>query len=113
MTGGVGGLQGSLAEYAVVGWRSAAPKNPPISPCVKPRLSADLHHGVEGLGRSRCGASGKKVLIHGGAAASVSRHPDRPRRRRRGIRDRSAASKTFIERLGAVAIDYREMSVEN
>jgi NADPH:quinone reductase len=113
MTGGVGGLQGSLAEYAVVDADLLAPKPANLTMREAAALPLIFITAWEGLVDRAAVHSGQKVLIHGGAGVG---HVAIQIARAVGAEvfaTGSAASKTFIARLGAVAIDYREMSVEN
>lgn len=114
MTGGVGGLQGSLAEYAAVDADLLAPK--PVNLAMREAAALPLIFitAWEGLVDRAAVRSGQKVLIHGGAGgvghvAVQIAHAFGADVFATG----SAASAAFIERSGAVAIDYREMSVED
>ena len=114
MTGGVGGLQGSLAEYAVVDADLLAPKPANLTMREAAALPLIFITAWEGLVDRAAVHSGQKVLIHGGAggvghvAIQIARGLGAE-----VFATGSAASKTFIERLGAVAIDYRRMPVED
>lgn len=67
MTGGVGGIQGSLAEYAAVDARLIAPKPANLSMRQAAALPLAVITAWEGLvDRARVGA-GQRVLIQGGA----------------------------------------------
>jgi NADPH:quinone reductase-like Zn-dependent oxidoreductase len=113
MTGGVGGLQGSLAEYAVVDADLLAPKPANLTMREAAALPLIFITAWEGLVDRAAVHSGQQVLIHGGAggvghvAIQIARAVGAE-----VFATGSAASKTFIERLGAVAIDYRQMPVE-
>jgi NADPH2:quinone reductase len=114
MTGGVGGLQGSLAEYAAVDADLLAPK--PVNLAMREAAALPLIFitAWEGLVDRAAVHSGQKVLIHGGAGGVG--HVAIQIARAFGadvFATGSAASMAFIERSGAVAIDYREMSVED
>jgi NADPH2:quinone reductase len=114
MTGGVGGLQGSLAEYAAVDADLLAPK--PVNLAMREAAALPLIFitAWEGLVDRSAVHSGQKVLIHGGAggvghvAVQIARAFGAD-----VFATGSAASTAFIERSGAVAIDYREMPVED
>jgi NADPH:quinone reductase-like Zn-dependent oxidoreductase len=114
MTGGVGGLQGSLAEYAVVDADLLAPKPANLTMREAVALPLIFITAWEGLVDRAAVHSGQKVLIHGGAggvghvAIQIARGLGAE-----VFATGSAASKTFIERLGAVAIDYRQIPVED
>jgi len=112
MTGGVGGLQGSLAEYAVVDADLLAPKPANLTMREAAALPLIFITAWEGLVDRAAVHSGQKVLIHGGAGG-VGHVAIQIARSAEVFATGSAASKTFIERLGAVAIDYRQMSVED
>jgi len=114
MTGGVGGLQGSLAEYAAVDADLLAPK--PVNLAMRETAALPLIFitAWEGLVDRAAVHSGQKVLIHGGAggvghiAVQIARAFGAD-----VFATGSPLSAAFIERSGAVAIDYREMSVED
>jgi len=113
MTGGVGGLQGSLAEYAAVDADLLAPKPANLAMREAAALPLIFITAWEGLVDRAAAHSGQKVLIHGGAggvghiaiqiASAFGAEV---------FATGSAANQAFIERLGAVPIDYRQMSVE-
>src|SRR5258708_33890101 len=67
MTGGVGGLQGSLAEYAVVDADLLAPKPANLSMREAAALPLICITAWEGLVDRAALRSGQKVLVHGGA----------------------------------------------
>ena len=113
LTGGVGDLQGSLAEYVAVDTRllAAAPSSIPL------RAAAALPLAVitawEGLVDRAGVRSGQKVLVHGGAGGVG--HVAVQLARARGAQvyaTGSARSRTTIEALGAVAIDHTTTPVE-
>ncbi len=114
MTGGVGRLQGSLAEYAAVDADLLAPK--PVNLAMREAAALPLIFitAWEGLVDRAAVHSGQKVLIHGGAggvghvAVQIARAFGAD-----VFATGSSASAAFIESSGAVAIDYREMSVED
>ena len=114
MTGGVGGLQGSLAEYAAVDADLLAPKPANLTMREAAALPLIFITAWEGLVDRAAVHSGQKVLIHGGAggvghvAIQIARAVGAE-----VFATGSAASKTFIEGLSAIAIDYRKVSVEN
>ena len=113
MTGGVGGLQGSLAEYAAVDADLLAPKPANLAMREAAALPLIVITAWEGLVDRAALHSGQKVLIHGGAggvghiAIQIARAFGAE-----VFATGSAANHAFIERLGAVAIDYRQMSFE-
>jgi NADPH:quinone reductase-like Zn-dependent oxidoreductase len=114
MTGGVGGLQGSLAEYASVDADLLAAKPANLAMREAAALPLIFITAWEGLVDRAAIHAGQKVLVHGGAggvghiAIQVARAFGAE-----VFATGSAASKAFIERLGAVAIDYRAMPVED
>jgi NADPH:quinone reductase-like Zn-dependent oxidoreductase len=114
MTGGVGGLQGSLAEAAIVDADLLARKPGNLAMREAAALPLIFITAWEGL-VDRAGIhAGQKVLVHGGAggvghiAIQIARAFDAD-----VFATGSAERKAFIERLGATPIDYQKMSVEN
>jgi NADPH:quinone reductase len=114
MTGGVGGLQGSLAQYAAVDADLLAPKPANVTMRQAAALPLIFITAWEGL-VDRAGVhAGQKVLVHGGAggvghiAVQIARAFGAE-----VFATGSAASQAYIKLLGAVPIDYRAMTVEN
>lgn len=114
MTGGVGGLQGSLAQYAAVDADLLAPKPANLAMREAAALPLIFVTAWEGL-VDRAGVhAGQKVLVQGGAggvghiAVQIARAYGAD-----VFATGSAASQATIKRLGAVPIDYRAMTVEN
>jgi NADPH:quinone reductase len=114
MTGGVGGLQGSLAEYAAVDADLLAHKPANLSMREAAALPLIFITAWEGLvDRARIGA-GQTVLVHGGAggvghiAIQIARAFGA-----NVFATGSAKSLAFIARLDATPIDYAEQSVED
>jgi NADPH:quinone reductase len=114
MTGGVGGLQGSLAQFASVDADLLARKPGNIGMREAAALPLIFITAWEGL-VDRAGVhAGQKVLVHGGAggvghiAVQIARAFGAD-----VFATGSAASQAYIRGLGAVGIDYRAMSVEN
>lgn len=112
LTGGVGGLQGSLAEYAAVDSDLLAPKPRNLSMREAAALPLVFITAWEGL-VDRAGVQARqKVLIQGAGGVG---HMVIQLARAFGAdvfaADR-AANQTFIEQLGATAIDYRQSTVE-
>ncbi|MEY9185832.1 NADPH2:quinone reductase [Bradyrhizobium sp. USDA 326] len=106
MTGGVGGVQGSLAEFAAVDADLLAPKPANLSMREAAALPLIFITAWEGLiDRASLGA-GQKVLIHGGAggvghvAIQISRAFGAD-----VFATGSASQRATIEGLGAVFID--------
>ncbi|MDB5516614.1 MAG: Bifunctional protein: zinc-containing alcohol dehydrogenase [Tardiphaga sp.] len=114
MTGGVGGLQGSLAEYATVDADLLARKPGHLTMREAAALPLIVITAWEGLVDRAAIHAGQKVLVHGGAggvghvAIQIARAFDAD-----VFATGSAERKALIERLGATPIDYRKMSVEN
>jgi NADPH:quinone reductase len=114
MTGGVGGLQGSLAEYAAVDADLLAEKPVNLSMREAAALPLIFITAWEGLvDRARVGA-GQKVLIHGGAGGVG--HVAIQIARAFGAEvfaTGSAHSLAIIAELGATPIDYAKQTVED
>ncbi|UGB37044.1 zinc-dependent alcohol dehydrogenase family protein [Frateuria soli] len=114
MTGGVGGLQGSLAEYAAVDASLLALKPAHFSMREAASLPLVFITAWEGLvDRAHVGAS-HTVLVQGGAggvgsmAIQIARAFDA-----RVYATDTAARGTLIRQLGAIPIDYAQASVED
>jgi NADPH:quinone reductase len=114
MTGGVGGLQGSLAQYAAVDADLLAPKPANLAMREAAALPLIFITAWEGLVDRAAVHSGQRVLIHGGAggvghvAIQIARAFGAET-----FATGSASSRAVIEGLGAVAIDYRAMPVDS
>jgi NADPH:quinone reductase-like Zn-dependent oxidoreductase len=113
MATGIGGAQGSLAEYAAVDARLLARKPGNLSMREAAGLPLILITAWEGLvDRARVRA-GQKVLIHGGAGGVG--HVAIQIARAFGadvFATGSAGKQAIIEGFGATFIDYRKSSVE-
>ena len=113
MTGGVGGHQGSLAEFAAVDARLLAHKPASYSMREAAALPLVFITAWEGLVDRARVATGQKVLVHGGAggvghmAVQIAKAFGAE-----VFATASAAKRPIVERFGAVSIDYREHSVE-
>ncbi|MEH6434939.1 zinc-dependent alcohol dehydrogenase family protein [Massilia sp. DD77] len=114
MTGGVGGVQGSLAEYAAVDALLLAHKPASIGMREAAALPLVFITAWEGLvDRARL-AAGMKVLVHGGAggvghvAVQIARAAGAE-----VYATGSAQQRATIEGFGAVFIDYQASSVED
>ncbi|ODV07966.1 MAG: quinone oxidoreductase [Rhodanobacter sp. SCN 68-63] len=107
MTGGVGGVQGSLAEYAAVDASLLALKPANLSMREAAALPLGFITAYEGLvDRARVHA-GQRVLVHGGAGGVG--HLAVQLARAHGAEvfaTGTAAQKPMIEGYGATAIDY-------
>jgi NADPH2:quinone reductase len=114
MTGGVGGVQGSLAEFATVDADLLAIKPANLSMIESAALPLVFITAWEGLVDRAGVKSGQSVLVHGGAggvghiAIQIANAFGA-----KVFATGSSASGRFIEALGATAIDYREGSVES
>lgn len=113
MTGGVGGVQGSLAEYAAVDARLLAHKPASIGMREAAALPLVFITAWEGLvDRARVSA-GRKVLVHGGAggvghiAVQIALAAGA-----QVYATGTASQRATIEGFGAVFIDYRTSSVD-
>jgi NADPH:quinone reductase len=113
MTGGVGGVPGSLAQYAAVDAALPARKPSNLSMREAASLPLILITAWEGL-VDRAGVHARQnVLIHGGAGGVG--HVAVQLAHARGAQvfaTGSAASLAYITELGATAIDYGATSVE-
>jgi NADPH:quinone reductase-like Zn-dependent oxidoreductase len=114
MTGGVGGIQGSLAEFAAVDAALLARKPALLAMREAAALPLIFITAWEGLvDRARLQA-GQKVLVHGGAGGVG--HVAVQLARALGAEvfaTGSSRSMAFIKELGAVPIDYNQASVED
>jgi NADPH2:quinone reductase len=114
MVGGVGGLQGTLAEFAAVDARLLARKPANLSMQQAAALPLSTITAWEGLvDRARVHA-GQKVLIHAGAggvghaAVQIALYFGA-----QVFATVSANKREYVERLGAIPIDYRTQSLES
>jgi NADPH:quinone reductase-like Zn-dependent oxidoreductase len=114
MTGGIGGVQGSLAQYAAVDASLLARMPSNLAMREAAALPLIFITAWEGLvDRARVGA-GMKVLVHGGAGGvghmavqlAVSRGAV-------VYATGSAEQREPIEKMGATFIDYRSTTVED
>jgi NADPH:quinone reductase-like Zn-dependent oxidoreductase len=107
MTGGVGDLPGSLAEYAAVDARLLAPRSAALTAREAAALPLVVITAWEGLVDRANVRAGQRVLIHGGAGGigqvavriAVARGAE-------VFATGSARSLTTIRELGATPIDY-------
>ena len=113
MTGGVGGLQGSLAEFAAVDARLLAPKPANLSMREAAALPLIFITAWEGLVDRAAVRAGQQVLVLGGAggvghvAVQIARAMGAE-----VFAVDSAGKHDFLARLGATPIDYRALTVE-
>ena len=114
MTGGVGGVQGSLAEFAAVDAALLAPKPSNLSMREAAALPLIFITAWEGLVDRAKVQAGQKVLVHGGAGGVG--HVAVQLARARGAElfaTGSAKSAAYIKELGAIPIDYTKETVED
>jgi NADPH:quinone reductase len=113
MVGGIGGLQGTLAEFAAVDADLLAIKPANLSMREAAALPLIFITAWEGLVDRATVHAGQTVLIHGGAggvghvAIQIARHFGAT-----VFATGSATSRSAIERLGATFIDYRAETPE-
>ena len=110
---GIGGVQGSLAEYAAVDARLLAKKPEALSMCEAAVLPLVLITAWEGLVDRAHVGSGHKVLIQGGAGGVG--HVAVQLAIAHGAQvyaTGSAKHRSVIEALGATFIDYQQLTVE-
>ncbi|MFI6565207.1 zinc-dependent alcohol dehydrogenase family protein [Streptomyces sp. NPDC050534] len=108
LTGGVGDLQGSLAEFAAVDARLVARKPAALSMREAAVLPLAVITAWEGLVDRARVRTGQRVLVHGGAGGvgsvavqiAVARGAE-------VFATASAAKADIVRRLGAVPIDYK------
>lgn len=112
MTGGVGGIQGALAEYAVVDARLLAHKPATLSMREAAALPLIFITAWEGLVDRARVAAGKKVLVHGGAGGVGHMAVQLARAFGAEVYATvSADDMATVAAYGATAIDYRAQSV--
>lgn len=114
MTGGVGGVQGSLADYAAVEADLLAPKPSNLTMREAAALPLVFITAWEGLVDRADLQSGQKVLIHGGAGGVG--HVAIQIARALGAEvfaTGAARSLPYISSLGAMAIDRAEVAVDD
>ncbi|MER6065418.1 zinc-dependent alcohol dehydrogenase family protein [Streptomyces sp. NPDC001792] len=113
MTGGVGDLQGSLAEYAAVDARLLAHKATSLSMREAAALPLVVITAWEGLVDRAQVRKGHKVLVHGGAGGIGQVAVQIARARGAEVyATGSVRSLETIQRLGATPIDYTTTTVE-
>jgi NADPH:quinone reductase-like Zn-dependent oxidoreductase len=114
MTGGVGGLQGSLAELAAVDARSLALKPHPLSMAQAAAVPLGFITAWEGLVDRANVGPGKQVLIHGGSGGvgflavqlAIARGAE-------VYATGSPTSQQIIGATGATPIDYTASTVDD
>jgi NADPH:quinone reductase len=113
MAGGIGGAQGTMAEYIAVDARLIASKPHALGMHEAAALPLVFITAWEGLVDRANVRAGQRVLIHGGAGGVGQVAVQLARARGADVyATGSAASLDFIRSLGATAIDYRAQSVE-
>jgi NADPH:quinone reductase len=114
MTGGVGGIQGSLAEYAAVDASLLALKPSHFSMREAASLPLVFITAWEGLIDRAHVSAGQTVLVQGGAGGVGSIAIQIARAFNAKVFATGAASRAdVIEQLGATPIDYQKMQVED
>ncbi|MBS1606666.1 MAG: zinc-dependent alcohol dehydrogenase family protein [Bacteroidetes bacterium] len=113
MTGGVGGVQGSLAEYAAVDASLLAKKPASLTMREAAALPLAFITAWEGLVDRAGVGPGKKVLVHGGAGGVG--HIAIQLAKARGAEVFTTikpSQQPLAQKFGATAIDYTRLSVE-
>jgi len=114
MTGGVGGHQGSLAEFAAVDARLLAPKPANLTMREAAALPLVFITAWEGLVDRAKVQAGQKVLIQGGAGGVGHVAVQIAKALGAEVYATDGGEKAdFLTRLGATPIDYRVASVED
>ncbi|AYN11150.1 zinc-dependent alcohol dehydrogenase family protein [Pseudomonas putida] len=113
MAGGIGGAQGTLAEYIAVDARLIASKPHALGMREAAALPLVFITAWEGLVDHANVRSGQRVLIHGGAGGVGQVAVQLAKARGAEVyATGSAGSLDFIRSLGATAIDYQTQRVE-
>lgn len=113
MAGGIGGAQGTMAEYIAVDARLIASKPHALSMREAAALPLVFITAWEGLVDRANVHAGQRVLIHGGAGGVGQVAVQLAKARGADVyATGSAASLDFIRSLGATPIDYQTQSVE-
>ncbi|MEU8003626.1 zinc-dependent alcohol dehydrogenase family protein [Catellatospora sp. NPDC049111] len=113
LTGGVGDLPGSLAEYAAVDARLLALKPKSLTMRQAAALPLAVITAWEGLVDRAAVKAGQQVLVHGGAGGVGSAAVQIARARGAQVyATGSPRSLKAIEALGATPIDYTSVPVE-
>lgn len=112
MAGGIGGAQGTMAEYIAVDARLIAAKPLALGMPEAAALPLVFITAWEGLVDRANVRAGQRVLIHGGAGGVGQIAVQLAKARGAEVyATGSAASLDFIRSLGATAIDYQVQSV--
>ncbi|MFG0421601.1 zinc-dependent alcohol dehydrogenase family protein [Pseudomonas sp. zjy_8] len=113
MAGGIGGTQGTLAEYIAVDARLIASKPHALGMREAAALPLVFITAWEGLVDRANVRSGQRVLIHGGAGGVGQVAVQLAKARGAEVyATGSAGNLDFIRALGATAIDYQTQRVE-
>lgn len=113
MAGGIGGAQGTMAEYIAVDARLIAAKPHSLGMREAAALPLVFITAWEGLVDRANVRAGQRVLIHGGAGGVGQVAVQLAKARGAEVyATGSATSLDFIRSLGATAIDYQTQSVE-
>jgi NADPH:quinone reductase-like Zn-dependent oxidoreductase len=113
MTGGVGDVQGSLAEYAAVDSRLLARKPAALSMREAAAVPLVFITAWEGLVDRAQVHAGQRVLIHGGAGGIGQVAVQIARARGAEVFATASPSRLeVVERLGATPIDYTTTAVD-
>ncbi len=113
MAGGIGGLQGTLAEFAAVDADLLAPKPRNLTMREAAALPLATITAWEGLVDHANAGPGHKVLVHGGAGGVGHIAVQLARARGAEVYATASASQAgIVARYGATAIDYQALSVE-
>lgn len=113
MAGGIGGAQGTLAEYIAVDARLIASKPHALGMREAAALPLVFITAWEGLVDRANVRSGQRVLIHGGAGGVGQVAVQLAKARGAEVyATGSAGNLDFIRSLGATAIDYQAQGVE-
>ncbi|MFC6335384.1 zinc-binding dehydrogenase [Pseudomonas sp. CCM 7891] len=114
MPGGIGGAQGTMAEYIAVDARLIAAKPHTLDMREAAALPLVFITAWEGLVDRANVRSGQRVLIHGGAGGVGQVAVQLAKASGADVyATGSAGSLDFIRSLGATAIDYQAQSVED
>jgi NADPH:quinone reductase-like Zn-dependent oxidoreductase len=113
MSGGVGGVQGSLAEYAAVDARLLAPMPPQLTMREAAALPLIFITAWEGLVDRAAAGPRKTVLVHGGAGGVGHMAVQLAIALGATVyATGGAAQRDTIQAMGATFIDYRATGVE-
>jgi NADPH2:quinone reductase len=113
MVGGVGGIQGTLAEFVIADWRLLAPKPESLSMRETAALPLVTITAWEGIVDRAHVQAGQKVLVHAGAggvgyiAAQLAKALGAE-----VFATVSAGKRHYVEAMDATPIDYRAVSIE-